>query len=208
MPTSRETLCYEQSEHIHLLWPQIAYNELPCWPQLLCLPTRAAPEPILCWAHMVSLILQQQMKVTTSIKINNSLFPLDAAISCLLRWKVLFYCKYQDLFTWFPERNLHFGWGWIYPYPGGKYQGWDLRDFPTLEAFCWYQQKSNEFLQRSQESACEIQFLLVIENLHTHCLGLTAPILQKIKRKIFTIKRCYRGSHREGSQRENFVITL
>lgn len=51
-----------------------------------------------------------------------------------------------------------------------------------------------------------MQFLLVIENPHTRCLGLIAPVLEKIK--IFTIKRGYRGSHREGSQRENFIITL
>lgn len=53
-----------------------------------------------------------------------------------------------------------------------------------------------------------MQFLFVIENLHTHSLGLIAPVLEKIKRKIFTSKRCYRGSQREGSQRKNFIRIL
>jgi len=64
--------------------------------------------------------------------------------------------------------------------------------------------RSNESLKRSQESACEVQFLLVTENLCTHCLRLIAPVLGKGKKNtIFTIKRCYRGSHRE-----DFIVTL
>lgn len=137
MPTSRETLCYEQSEHKHLLWPQIAYNRLPCWPRLLCLlrlPTRAAPEPILYWAHTVSLILQQQMKVTTSTKSNKSFFPVGCSNTLPASMKSVVLLQTPRA-VWFLDGNLHFGWGWIYPYPGGKYQGWDLRDFPTHRIF-------------------------------------------------------------------------
>lgn len=57
-----------------------------------------------------------------------------------------------------------------------------------------------------------MQFLLVIENLHTHCLGLIAPILEKITPKIFTIKRCYQrvtqGGIPKGELHKNFINNL
>lgn len=61
-------------------------------------PARVAPGPSLYQSSRISLILQEIMKLQLPPKNQQQLFSQwDAAIPCLLQWKVLVYYKHQAL---------------------------------------------------------------------------------------------------------------
>lgn len=64
-------------------------------------------------------------------KNQQQLFPTGCSNTLPASMKSVVLLQTPRSVAWFPDGNLHFRWGRIYPCPGGKYQGWDLRDFPT-----------------------------------------------------------------------------
>lgn len=149
----------------------------------------------------------RKKKATTSTKINNSLLQLDAAIPRLLWWKVSFYYKYQELLHAFQmgicisdeAKFIHILVANIRA---------EIREQispPTL--FADIKCQSNESLQRSQESACEMQFLLAIENLHAHCLWLIAPVLGRRKKNNLYYQETLQRIP-QGGLRSNFINKL